>query len=491
MAIQFSPEQHKLLQDYLGIFFRRKYYILLPLLIGLAVGLFLSYTLPKEYRSTTMILVERQKIPDNYIQSTVTSSITDRLKTISQLVMSRTNLMKLSNNFDLYQNLGEERIVGNLRKKIELKITGNEAFSLSFSGEDPTTVMNVTNALASRVIEENLRVREEQAKVTTDFLQMEAQEAKKKLDLQDQALKQFKEKYMGALPEQLETNLRTLDRHQLELQGVTDQLRTFKEQSLSLEKQILEFEKNSFSTSPSDATIRLQQLKKELSNLQGIYKENYPDVILLKEQIQGLENELLNKPSQAGKNLKNETLLSADSEYRRLKTEHQKILSEISPLKIQKARLVLQIKDFERRVEITPKVEEELKNVMRDYTITEKSYQLLLEKSLNARISENLERRQKGEQFRIIDSANLPKSPYEPNVPLILLGSGGGGLALGVAFALLIEMFNPCFRKPEDFDGIIPYPILGTIPELPKETKKSEKPKNFHLIYGKRGKASF
>ncbi len=482
--------QQKIFWNYLEILRRRKWWLIISFLIAIGTGAFLSVKLPKEYQSTTMILVERQQIPENYIRSTVTSTINDRLKTIQQQVMSRTNLAKLIEDFELYKNKnhssGLESVIGKMRSQIELKVVGREAISLSYSGKNPTTVKQVTEALASKLIEENLKVREEQAKVTSEFLGLEVKEAKKQLDQQDKSLKEFKEKYMGGLPQQLETNLRTLDRLQIELQLNNDQLKTGKEKLDLVEKQLLEYGNQSASRVPGDTSTQLLRLKKELVNLQGIYKENYPDVILLKERIQKLEQEIANDTGEEGTSTGVDDFFKNEVGFERLKEEQRNLNNELSALKLKRARLTSQIKEYEQRVEKTPRVEEEQKILMRDYTISQNNYQILLKKSIDARISENRERRQKGEKFRILDPPNLPKKPYKPNVPFMMLGSAGGGIGLGVVLAFIIEFFNPCFRKPEDFEEVIPFPVLASIPELPQEKKKRGKNKNIHFIYGKK-----
>jgi len=197
-----SPQdQQEVFWDNFQIFYRRKWFILIPILLGLGAGLVSVYLTPKEYRSSTVILVEEQRVPQEFVRSTVTASIEDRLKTISQQVMSRTNLLMLIDIFDFYSDqkktLTEEGMVKDFRSRIELDVIGNTAFSLSFSGEEPSTVMKITGALASGYIEKNLIMREDLAKVTTEFLQEELSVARRRLEKLDKGLELFKEKNMG------------------------------------------------------------------------------------------------------------------------------------------------------------------------------------------------------------------------------------------------------------------------------------------------------
>lgn len=108
------------------------------------------------------------KVPEEYVKSAVTGSVEDRLSTIKQQILSRTLLTKIIDRYGLYkegsQQMVTEEIIEMMRKKIEVKTVGRgnvEAFSLSFEGTSPVTVMEVTNQLASLFIEENLKIREQ------------------------------------------------------------------------------------------------------------------------------------------------------------------------------------------------------------------------------------------------------------------------------------------------------------------------------------------
>jgi capsular polysaccharide biosynthesis protein len=114
--------------------------------------------------------------------------------------------------------------------------------------------------------------------------------------------------------------------------------------------------------------------------------------------------------------------------------------------------------------------------------MSQKHYETLLGKSISAKIAENLERRQRAERFRVIDPANFPEKPFKPNPRKLLAAGTFGGFALGVGLALLIEMLNPCFRKPEDFDGFIPHHLLITIPKFSKENKEREIARKLKII---------
>jgi uncharacterized protein involved in exopolysaccharide biosynthesis len=140
------------------------------------------------------------------------------------------------------------------------------------------------------------------------------------------------------------------------------------------------------------------------------------------------------------------------------------VKSQITTLSRREANIRRQLDEYAGRVELTPASEQQLTDLQRDYDISLKNYQALLEKKMSARLSENLEKRQKGARFRVVDPANLPQSPDQPNKPLIMSLGAASGAAAGIALVCIVEFLNPAFRKPEDFEGVIDSPVLTSIP---------------------------
>ncbi len=493
-------------KDYLEIFWRRKWWFVLPVLMGTVIAMVYSYSLPPLYRSSTLILVEPQKVPQSYVSPTVTTTVEDRLNTISQQILSRTNLRKIIEEYGLYKqkahnvtgleavaerlrkkfkeilvSLGigtptqstswdPERYVDRMRDAIEIKVMGRRdrknAFTIAYSGTDPQTVMNVTNALASLFIEENLKVRERQAEGTSEFLTSELEASEKKLRKLEERLKSFKEAHRGALPEQLDANLRTLDRLQLELQTVDKSLRNAEEQKIFYEQQLetnepVVEEAVQPELTPDPLVVEIEAAKRELARLKSQFNDNYPDIVILKKRVSDLQEVLRDEPVT---NTQAAVTSNGDQKERIITARINSLNSEINNLRKRRQNVLDYIHDYEMRVEQTYDNELKLLTLTRDYGISKANYEALLSKRLNAKMSENLEKRQKGEQFKVLDPANLPRKPYMPNRPkIIFLGSLLSG-AVGVGFIFVVEYINPYFRKAEDFLGTVDAPVLVTIP---------------------------
>ena len=505
---------------------RGKWIIIIPLCISLTLGLAKTLTSDKTYEASTLILVQPQRVPANYVQSVVTSSIGQRISTISQQILSRSNLEKIIDQFGLYENSEnmylEDKIEG-MRKRIQVKIdhtrSGAEAFSISFKGSDPQRVMRIANTLASYFMDENLKVREAQAIGTSEFLESELEKTRKRLEEREQKLAEYRAKYLGGLPDELETNLRTLDRLQRQLSEKNTRLREAKNGLSMLESQIAqskEMSSQSFedpfggfefgdentlteSLAETENQKKLAAAKEAYENLLLKYTDKHPDVAKIKKTIEKLEKsieeekkvldekqaEVLSEeeivqegetPTDSGDgmgSLPNFAAMQQEAQLKQVKNEIQKIESDI--VAIEKS-----MKIYQQRVEDTPKRELELQSLKRDYSNIQGVFNSLLDRKLEAELSVNMEKKQKGEQFRILDHARLPEKPISPNVKMLFLMSIalGGGLGGGIVF--LMEIFNlSVIRRDEQIEKKLGLNILATIPPLEKpKDRRNQRIKN-------------
>lgn len=469
-------------REFWDIAVRRKWLIVGAVLLSLAGAWVVYLVTPKLYRSSTLILVEGQRIPQRFVQAVVESTVQERLSVIQQHVMSRTLLNKISEELHPYGEKSQhgmaEAPLENMRKNIKIETRGGgrvEAFSISFAHEDPVMAMKVTARLASEFIEENLRAREEFVQGATEFIGEELQRAKQALEAQEEAVGEFKRKYIGELPGQLETNLRTLDRLQSEHTLLRESLNRLEARVEPIEKTIAEYEAPgapAFAQEINPLFMRLKELERNLVILSAEYKQTYPDIINLKQEIAKLKTELAERsertqPSAAeptGKASKTSKTKMLDPHLAGLLKQRDDLQFEIQTVKERVTRVAQAMKDYEGRVDRTPAREQELMILVRDYDNTQKNYQSLLDKKLNARIAENLEKRQKGEQFRILDPANLPDRTEQPDLMRIMLIGLLAGCAAGYGGAFAIELYKQPFRRPEEAETFLGYPIIGTIP---------------------------
>ena len=507
------------IRSYLDIGRRRKWYIIIPLVLSILVSFGVYKYLPRAYKATTLILVQPQRVPENYVRPTITASVADRLNTIGQEILSRTRLEKVIQEFNLFSEIRSkvpmEEIVEKMRKAIEVNVQGKpqsdraqNTFSISYEGEEPRTVMVVTNKLASLFIEENLKVRELQAEGTSEFLSKELSAVEEQLIKKEQDLRNFRERNMGQLPQQLDANIRILEGLQQQLQRTGEGVRAVEDRSSVLQNQIellkraepsvipresrrevtSEAEDIGSGRTPEDPIItQWNLLKRELSSAQSKYTESHPDVIDLKRKIANLEpkaTELLEKQEATrearlkdrrarmeGSLQEDKPLLpAADPVTERLLAQYREqntsALLEAKRLKEEEKKLKEQISLYQKRIEDTPKREQEVLLVTRDYELLKTNYQSLLDKKIQSQMAENLERKQQGEQFKILDPARLPEKPIRPDRDKILLMGTLIGLVAGLGLAWFRESMDQSFYNVADLEEYLKLNVLAEIPNL-------------------------
>jgi polysaccharide chain length determinant protein (PEP-CTERM system associated) len=483
--------------DLLEIGLRRKWYIIVPLVVSIPISFGVYKYIPKVYRATTLILAQPQSVPENYVQPSITDTAINQLNTIGQEIMSRNRLEKVIREFNLYANLRKEvsmeEKVETMRKAIEVKVKEEKkertrnSFTISFEGEEPKTVMMVTNKLASLVIEENLKVRELQAGGTSQFIKKELLTMEDRLKRKEQEIRLFREKNMGQLPQQLDANLRILEQLQQQLRTISEKIRAAQDRTIIFQGQLEQLNRlepkgdflpnqGPLNTPPTrDPVTQLNALRRELASIQTRMKETHPDVIDLKKKIAVLEPQVEDREDGEGIVVKNlpPPRLDSDTErfYRQLTEQYNSALLEAKRLAEEEKGLKEQISLYQSRIEDTPKREQELVLLTRDYDLLKTKYQSLLDKNLQAQMAENLERKQEGEQFRILDLAVLPEKPIKPNRNKILLVGGLLGIALGFGLTWFRESLDQSFRTVSDLEEDLGIPVLATIPNLKKEKK--------------------
>lgn len=477
------------INDYIEILLRRIWYIIIPtVVIFLGAVIYVQYS-PKAYRATTLILVTPQRIPEAFVRATVTSTIGERLQSISQEIMSRTRLEQILSEFKLYQEELKsgslERVVELMRRNIKVEIRGNEGyFTISYIGKDPRIVTVVVNKLASLFIEENLKLREQQAQGTSEFLSTELQATKAKLEEQEKMVTHFKRQFMGELPEQRDANLRVLEQLQLQYQRVSDNLRAAQDRRLFIQKQLSDFElamasedstsgKSSLIGKKSSQEMELEHLRNQLSDLQTKYTEKHPDILIAKKRIAELEVEIQKARLEKEKGLKEEgQVFSIDPRYNEIKNRLMATEKEIERLKEEDGKVRAQMTKYGERLEKTFSRELEITNLTRDYQNAKETYQSLLRKSEEAQQAENLERRQKGEQFKVIDPARIPGKPFKPDIPKTLLIGFLLGMGFGFGMAFFREQIDRSFRDAEDLEATFGFKVLANIPKIESKIEK-------------------
>jgi len=467
----------------------------------------LAIALPNLYRSTATLLLERPQVSETFVKSSVTSELETRMQTISQEILSRSRLQDLIIRFDLYpefrKRVSPEEVVDRMRRDIRMEFKGRDirmeakavepqgergatvAFTLSFRGRDPATVAKVTNTLASLFVEENLKLRKRQAAGTAKFLRVELEEMKRKLDKEERRLSEFKERHLGELPEQMAVNLTTLGRLNAELrlnkENQTRTLEWMEREKLAGQLALARQQYADGTSAPPSvdslvpdgdaevitarlAQFRLARLKQELTDLRAHFSEKYPDVIRVKAEIASLERQLAAADSNDGSAAK------PDSQVSPSRTQDGKVRSEadkaLQTLREEEKVLRQAIATYDRRVDATPRLEQEYQELFGDYKTMKDLYNTLLQRYQEALMAESIEHGKKGDQVRLLDPAILSTRPAAPNrLRLIFIGLI---LSIGLAGATvwLIEHRDTSFHTLTELEAFTKLPVLARIPRI-------------------------
>jgi succinoglycan biosynthesis transport protein ExoP len=479
------------LEHFLRLLMHRKWWTLGVWLVVSVVTAVIAYRLPDVYTSETVILVDPQKVPESYVKPTVTGDVRSRLGTLSQQILSATRLQTIIETLNLYpeersQNMAREDVISKMKSDISVRVVSDftagqdlQAFRIAYSGKDPRLVAQVTNQLASHFINENLKVREQQSKGTADFLDNQLQSTRQHLEEQEAKLRDFKLKHIGEMPKQETADLQLLGQAQSQLQMEADSLSRAEQQKTYLQSMIAQTAPmvdidpsdklpGAGSDNGSNTGSRLARDKAALAQLMKRYTEDHPDVRKLKKQIEDEEAQAALAPAQTAASVepvvKRPPPKPANHTNPVLQSQLNSLDSEIAKHKEEKERLSRLVSLYRAKLDAIPLREQEITALERDYEISKAHYSQLLEKHLSAQTATQLEVRQKGEKFEILDPAVPAERPSKPNRMLINFAGSLGGLVLGLLLALGREFFGMSIVGPQDIAAAAGLLVLGEIP---------------------------
>jgi polysaccharide biosynthesis transport protein len=516
----------------LDMAYRRKKILISFFLISLIAGVGQYSSSPKMYKASARVIYQRQKINPSKLSPESTEKTMKMVSTLSQQVTSRTNLEKIIKEFNLYseelEKLPVEYVIVEMRDNINIKSTRGDVFNVVFSGPDPKKVELVTNALAAKFIEENLRYRAEKAGETSSYVKDELAMAKKIIDRKEQSMRDFKLKNYNEMPQQVEINISRLNSLQSQYNSTQSGIRDFERTKILIQEQINlrketiaaaeRFNKqeenlkeaNAPRVAPKEKTTKSEddlaleeineKIKKARSYLDSLrvkYTDKHPDVKKAKSLLEKNEAEYAaltdNKQVEEKENTKDEKQENEKPEKETLAGGTEKSTEEKLPRDPQLEQLALQLKEviynidnlqetgkeITKQIELvkkwinaTPVREAEWTALTRDYEQYNNHYQELVAMDLAAESIKSLERRQQGSQFKIIDPARFPAKPYKPVFFKILCVSIFLGLGAGVGLAFILETMDSSFKNAEELETFIELPVVCAIPDIPTENEK-------------------
>lgn len=530
------------LRPYLLIAKRRRMQIIVPFAVVFTISAMLALFLPPVYRSTATVLIETQNVSKDFLQTTVSGYVEQRLQSISQVVLGRVNLMNLIKKMNLYTDLEDmftaEEIVVKMQKDISLEPVQTEvnnpmggrsgpatiAFNISYDGRNPSTVAQVTSELASLFLQENLKSREETARATVEFLEKQLEEIRQEMLTLEGKISIFKEEHLTELPELLQLNMQTMEKLEKDKATLEESIKSLQTRNVYLEGQMatvdphlgggggeggqrmgspreeqerlrrkylslratlsdqhpdvvkVQREMQAMGNEVSGADSRfladaIKEKQTRLAQLSETLSDKHPDVVALKREIASLES----SRKTAGKGSSGSGDEPSNPAYINLRTQIASTNLDIRRTQADLARIRTLQQDYQRRLEGTPKVEQEYQSLNRDYESAKQKYNDLAKRVMAARESKGLEESQIGDKFTLIAPPLVPEKPVKPLRLAILLAGFIAALGTGVGFALLLESLDQSLSTPEELSALTGAFVLAAIPYLDTPTENKSK----------------
>jgi len=347
--------------------------------------------------------------------------------------------------------------------------------------------MKVTERLASLFIEENLKDRELLADGTNQFLESQLEDARRRLIEQEKKVEAYRRQHSGELPTQLESNLQAIQNTQMQIQALVESLNRDRDRRLVLERQLAEAEsqvieaaapppaadEDASRTKPVSAAKQLEVARDQLKAMEVRLKPEHPDIGTMKRRVRDLEKaaeaEALAAPvtpaPSRGEIARQQRIDAFTSDLAQLDRQIAQKVDEEKRLRGVSA-------SYQTRVDAAPTRETELVELTRDYTTLQAMYSSLLQKKEDSKLAANLERRQIGEQFKLLDAARVPERPFKPKRELFYVGGVVAGLALGLALVALLEYRDRTFRLDEDVTRLLSLPVFAIVPVMQSDAER-------------------
>lgn len=458
---------------------RHRWWVALPAVMTTFATLAVLSFVPNRYTSEATLLVVQQQVPQRYVVPTSTTDIRDALQATTELVLSRNHLLSIIDEFGLYakqrKRMSPEALLDAVRGDISIQPIESQSpqkdvnsFTISFVANSPQVAQEVTSKLTSLFIEQNLETREHQAITTTGFLREQVDTAKAKLSEAEDQVRTFKMQHLGELPEQQAGNLAIMAGLQTQLQGTMTSLNRAEEQRQYLES-LSEYRLLGIGSD-------LARLKSQRDKMLETYTPEYPGIAKLNEKI--TQTEATIKTLQAPRKGRSQSSTAdavpsiafgasdEDISLGQLRGQIEANRLEIENLSKDEKRLENEVDEYQRRLNATPVREQQLAGILRNYEQLKQDYADLLSKESQSQMAADLEKRQEGQQFRVVDRPSLPTVPTSPNRIKVSLGGAAAGIGLGLALAFLMNLNDTSFHSEEHLSQRFALPLVVGVPLL-------------------------
>jgi polysaccharide biosynthesis transport protein len=481
-------------RDYMALLMRRKWLIVCSFVFFAGFSLLIANVVPSVFVSKSLILYQPREISLELVKEIANGAMDSRLTAIQETLLSRSNLLKIVREFQgaesPYHGLSDEKKVERMRDHLQIELvtdktrisSGSQPITnvrISYREQNPELAQKIASRITSLFIERESREREGQVYGTASFLKSELDNVQDQIRFSAERLKDLKERYNGELPSHLDANLRTLDRLQQQKSANMEALDRQTTLQLNLDRQLSETP-TSLSGAAQPAAAERDPLldeylakEREYKSLEAKATDQHPDVKRLRAELDMLRKELppevlMHDPSTEGA----VQVKTVNPVYQNLLAQLNQVKTELEIRRKEKKSVEDQIGRLNQQVQNSPQVEQVVMSAERSHGELLKQGDELRGKLEQARLSESVEKKQKGAQFIIIDEANLPSDSESPNRSAVFLYGTALSLALASVMAFAVDLSTRRVFTGAEAERILEAPILVEIPRIVSDHDK-------------------
>ncbi len=453
---------------------RRKFYVIVPvLLLTAGFGLF-AYTQQDQYRAIAS-LAAKQTTPPEFLRGIAAPPLNmqDHLWTVREILYSPPILETAMRQTKKYRDVPKlsPQALEEFKKSISIKVDGEHTFQVAFEGPDRYETMNVTNKLAELFVQQASVKHEQKNEEAASVITEQINELTKRLEQQGKQLHDYKSQNAHALPEHVDDNFRAADDLKAQLRDRATKIAEEEARRTAIQKQIQDLESKGILDDTnvyekSSLETKLDDLKLSEADLETRYTPKHPELIKIRKQIAEVEKAIAADPKKKHTG-PSETYIK----YVELKSELDAIRQRIDSYRKQEKEFTASLASVSSQIEATPQHERVIEDMKREYDVGEKQFHALLDKQLDAKLAEGLATSESGIAFAVIEPASLPAAPYSPQrIRLVLMGLAAG-LAMGFALTFVLEQNDTTFGTVDEFQAFTTLPVLGVIPNITTRRK--------------------
>jgi polysaccharide biosynthesis transport protein len=466
---------------------RRSWWMLVaPLAVTGSIAIVIAKTLPDVYHAQGIVRIVPPRVPDTYVRGTVILSVPERVAAARAQVLTPDKLTALINEFDIYPTMRHrvpaEVVNSWLRSSIKINVVSADIFTVGYFGYSRTRVEKVAERLTAMMTEEVEKQRTSLTENQGQFLETELETARKRLEEHEQKVSEYRRRYQGQLPTQVEANLRMLQGASSELTSTEEALNRDRTQRDQLTRELdaaaavepalppgdLQLGEpqsgNPTAATPQGSPVqRLKAARTLRAQLARRFTPEHPDMQSLDRYISQLEIAMGSMPAPADPNAGG---TDAPTRVAQLRGALKTVEGQIATREAASKRLRDAIATYRARVDAVPEREAEWMKLTRDYNTFQGVYTNLLAKREESRIAANIDRQAVGEQLVVLEKPRRPNAPVSPNRRAVALIGVGIGVAVGVGFLLIRELRDRTIRAEEEVLAALNLPVVGLVPRI-------------------------